>query len=592
MHRLRVLIFTCLVGLFLLASSVSLAATDGTISGRVANSLGIGIAGVSVTAYNAANYSYYGVTTLSDGSYTIVGLPTGSYKLDFDAYTTGYISQYYNNKSSSELADAIAVTAGAATSGINATLVLGATITGRVTNSSGTGIADVSVSASDAAGGSGYGYATTQSDGGYTIMGLLAGSYKLQFYGGATGYISQYYNNKTSSALADAIAVTAGAATSGINVTLVLGGSISGTVIDSSGGAISGLSILIYDVYGNLISGASTDASGKYTAEHLPTGNYTIRFDGCYKGYVNKIYDNAVYPDATLVPVTAPITTTGINATLTLGGSISGTVTNNAGVPLSNIYIPIYDTNSGFISEARTDTSGNYKALGIPAGSFKIAFLDTMSKYAIRWYGGKGDFNAATPVTVASITDTTGINAQLGIGVAIYYPGGQKSFGNVLLGSATDYRNFTINNYGTADLVIGTVSLSGTNSAEFSIAYDTCSGKTIQPLGYCTFRLNFSPGSAGVKNAVINIPSNDLNIPTLLISATGTGFSMSVLKGDMNGDGVVTMADAIIALQTMAGMRSQGLTSDYPTSGADVNGDGKVGMPEVIYILQKVAGMR
>jgi hypothetical protein len=62
--------------------------------------------------------------------------------------------------------------------------------------------------------------------------------------------------------------------------------------------------------------------------------------------------------------------------------------------------------------------------------------------------------------------------------------------------------------------------------------------------------------------------------------------------GDLNGDGSVTMADAIIALQVMARMQPQGLWSDYTTSGADVNNDGRIGLAEAIYILQKVAEMR
>jgi hypothetical protein len=61
---------------------------------------------------------------------------------------------------------------------------------------------------------------------------------------------------------------------------------------------------------------------------------------------------------------------------------------------------------------------------------------------------------------------------------------------------------------------------------------------------------------------------------------------------DLNGDGEVTMADAIIALQIMAGIQSPGLRSDYATSGAAVNGYGKIGQAELIYILQKVARIR
>lgn len=53
----------------------------------------------------------------------------------------------------------------------------------------------------------------------------------------------------------------------------------------------------------------------------------------------------------------------------------------------------------------------------------------------------------------------------------------------------------------------------------------------------------------------------------------------------MDGDGDVDLADAMLALQVLAGMEPTGLELD-----AGVYGDGKIGMAEVIYMLQKVAG--
>ena len=62
--------------------------------------------------------------------------------------------------------------------------------------------------------------------------------------------------------------------------------------------------------------------------------------------------------------------------------------------------------------------------------------------------------------------------------------------------------------------------------------------------------------------------------------------------GDINNDYNVNFADAILALQVVAGMNPDGIRSDYATSGADVNGDGKIGLAEVVYLLQHVAGLR
>ncbi len=60
------------------------------------------------------------------------------------------------------------------------------------------------------------------------------------------------------------------------------------------------------------------------------------------------------------------------------------------------------------------------------------------------------------------------------------------------------------------------------------------------------------------------------------------------LPGDINGDGNVDMADALLAAKALAGITPDGVRSDYLISGADVNGDGKIGLHEMIYILKNI----
>ncbi|MCP4107814.1 MAG: hypothetical protein GY749_20105 [Desulfobacteraceae bacterium] len=57
-----------------------------------------------------------------------------------------------------------------------------------------------------------------------------------------------------------------------------------------------------------------------------------------------------------------------------------------------------------------------------------------------------------------------------------------------------------------------------------------------------------------------------------------------VLKGDIDGNGVVDLRDTIMALKVLAGI-SQGDVSVH----ADADGDGKIGMEDVIYTLRNVA---
>lgn len=69
--------------------------------------------------------------------------------------------------------------------------------------------------------------------------------------------------------------------------------------------------------------------------------------------------------------------------------------------------------------------------------------------------------------------------------------------------------------------------------------------------------------------------------------------ALTTLKGDIDGDGKVTIADAIISLRVLSG-QTPPIRSNYPLSGVDVNEDedGRIGLAEVIYILQKLAGLR
>lgn len=63
------------------------------------------------------------------------------------------------------------------------------------------------------------------------------------------------------------------------------------------------------------------------------------------------------------------------------------------------------------------------------------------------------------------------------------------------------------------------------------------------------------------------------------------------LKGDINGDHVLNLSDAILALKASAGADISGIRPDYVSSGVDVNGNSKAGVEEVIYILRRIAGL-
>src|SRR6202035_4334540 len=156
-----------------------------------------------VELLNASGGYVSNVSTAADGSFTLTGLPTGTYILYFSA--SGHLDQYYNNEGSLSSADQISVTSGSPTSGIDAELVPYGAIAGTVTDAStGHPLPYVEVYAYNSSGQvvqSVY----TSSTGAYTLSNLPPGTYALYFYdyNSATGYVAQYYNDQSTLAAAD-----------------------------------------------------------------------------------------------------------------------------------------------------------------------------------------------------------------------------------------------------------------------------------------------------------------------------------------------------------------------------------------------------
>ena len=149
----------------------------------------------------------------------------------------------------------------------------------------------------------------------------------------------------------------------------------------------------------------------------------------------------------------------------------------------------------------------------------------------------------------------------------------QMPFGEVRVGNFSE-ATVSVTNDGTADLAIGDIASANALEAPFSIESDNCSQETLTPRASCTLTVRFEPTTADPFNDSFDIPSDDPDEDPVTVN--------------VNGDGNVDLADAILALQVIAGIEPT--TPVYKE--ADVNGDGRIGIEEVIYILQKVSGLR
>jgi 5-hydroxyisourate hydrolase-like protein (transthyretin family) len=211
----------------------------GRIAGRVTNTAGTPVAGVEVEAYGTGVEFESVKTAFTDanGEYTIEGLPEGEYKVGFFPSESEYLNQYYNGQVSLPNANPVLVAAGNTAMGIDAALVEGGKISGTVTDAyTHIGLGKIRVFAYIPSGEFGVGGASTNASGQYTITGLPAGVYKVEFsweYSEAERkacehaprcpprYITQYYSNQPSEATANPVTATDGAVTAAINAAMV-----------------------------------------------------------------------------------------------------------------------------------------------------------------------------------------------------------------------------------------------------------------------------------------------------------------------------------------------------------------------------------
>ena len=327
------------------------------------------------------------------------------------------------------MANPVAVTAGATTPGINATLAVAGHVTGTVTNASAVGLGGISVAAYRADGSGGWNdvaWTQTAADGSYDLGGLPTGSYRIEFRDDNDGaYVRQYYNNKPTIDLANPVAVTAGATTSGINATLAAAGHVTGTVTNAGAVGLGGINVNAYasvDDYnnGNQVNGTQTAADGSYDLGGLPTGSYLVEFQRrIYGAYVTQFYNNKATIDlANPVAVTAGATTPGINATLAVAGHVTGTVKNASAVGLGGIQVNACARRRlrrlG-LHGTQTAADGSYDLGGLPTGSYRIGFSDDAGAYVGEYYNNKPTLDLADNVGVTAGATTSGINATLAV---------------------------------------------------------------------------------------------------------------------------------------------------------------------------------
>lgn len=255
------------LGLGVVTLPAAFAEETGGIAGHLTDG-GTPVPSASVFVYDTT-FGFVGIdSTDSAGAFQVDGLPSGGYKIQFQA--NGF-SQCSSQKTSFNQADVITVVGGQ-TATVEETVRPYGILSGHVFNTDGTPAGGVSVFASgDQSGGSGI----TDPTGLYTIRYLEAGAYRVSFSQGF-GSPTQWANNATEFFAAALIPVSVGATTT-LDQTFVPLATVTGRIIDAGAG-VSGVQVTFRPVGSFTQFSASTDASGFYQISAWP-GTYTATLD-------------------------------------------------------------------------------------------------------------------------------------------------------------------------------------------------------------------------------------------------------------------------------------------------------------------------
>lgn len=566
-------------------------AGQGKVSGRVtARQGGAGIANITVTAHpqtgDYCSISGGSALTDADGNYTISELAGGPYKIEFSDYTDKlYSGQWYNDKLDEALATVIQVTEPATTTGINASLDKGGSISGKVTCPSGASSSTLSIQAVGNKGFTAYGSAMLMSipglpdipglpgfDGSYTLSGLPSDTYTVSFTNiFATDQAGKPASRCVPQDYSTQVTVTAPSPTANINITLALGGSIIGKLLDS----FSDAPIPNVQVYATAPNSSGqffgatnfgfSGPDGSFSISGLAAGTYDVIINGRQSG------TGYILRKQSSVTVTLPGPTDIGTKHLDPGGKIKGTVTNKSGAPLQDVSVIGYDASTGeFISYATTVANGTYTLTGFDTDNYKVQFSACQGGYAEQWYNLKTAQASADRVAVTAPNDITGINGVLDLAGSNSPPVATSQTVTTAAGSAKS------------------ITLAATDTNGDSLTYSIVTPPAHGALGPLTGTpptVTYTPtsGYSGSDSFTFKAHDGKADSNSATVSITVTPPTTSK-PGDCDGVGGVTIAEVQSAINMFLGIKTVATC-------VDLNGVGGVSIDEVQKVINAFLGL-
>ena len=388
------------------------ATIEGTVTGG-----GAGLSMANVTAVRLDGTTPVDVasrSTLSDGSYSLGGLPAGTYRIRVTApYQSQWVTTWLGGTLTVDGATAVVVAAGSTVSDQDVAMLLGASISGTITSAAGPVVgAQVYAYVPNQWGGytSVGSSATSGASGAFAVRGLPAGTYRLMVTPPSGSPLLSAWIGGGDFASATQYPVALGESAVGANVTLTEGGVVSGTVV-GDGVGIANAWVSAYRVGANgmqeWLDSATTNFDGDFSfSKRMPPGEIRLyaslnTYTYGQSPYLTTWYDGKqTFADATPVEVVAGQTTS-VEFPLIKGASVSGQVlAGDPALPAQDATVEVCRDGFWNCRSVTTDDEGRYSAIGLEAGKYLVRALPPTGSNLLTAYYGGTDQNSATAITL------------------------------------------------------------------------------------------------------------------------------------------------------------------------------------------------
>jgi len=330
-------------------------------------------------------------------------------------------------------------------------------------------------------------------------------------------------------------------------------GAISGTVTDSEGDPIVGLTVEAENEQEDGEWSTTTNSNGEYTLSSLPAGQYIVEAcpgcTGLY--YINQLYNGKTnFEEANAVTVTAGETMTDIDFELSPSGAITGTVTDSEGNPVANMTVEAenYDDDEEMDMDADTDEEGVYLITGLPPGNYRVCTDSSENELTYE----NVCYNDASRQD-ANAVPLVGTNTASGIDFVVSAGGGisgtvTDSGGEPIEGLRVEAIDYTTDDYASGDETDanGVYTLLGLSSGSYKVrACASC-----EDLPYVDMLYNNQTSWDKADAVTVTAPditsSKDFTLPA------GTSISGQVSGYDSGTGGYVALEGADISAENFS----------------------------------------